>query len=196
MHRIVGPCATALLAALTLAACASSGGSSGAAGTPAGDASAHAATTSPGHAAAPAVAGGGKLIDVCATLSPARASQLTGKHLTSAEPRSTAGILSHCTYTGGSELLEVTVTVKGGPTLLGADVETLKAGGHPPATVSGVGDGAFSEPDPAGNAGSVGAASFASYGAVFGQTYIRIGGLTYVNADQGKQIAEILHAAM
>ncbi len=36
--------------------------------------------------------------------------------------------------------------------------------------------------------------AFASYGAVFGDTYIRIGGLTYVTPDQGKQIVELLHS--
>jgi hypothetical protein len=38
------------------------------------------------------------------------------------------------------------------------------------------------------------AAGFASYGAVFGDTYIKVGGLTYVTADQGKQIVEMLHS--
>jgi hypothetical protein len=194
--RIIGPCVAAVLATLSMAACASSGGSPGAAGTPAGAAPATATTASPSHAAAPAVAGGGKLIDVCAVLPAAKASQITGGRFTSAEPRSVAGLLAHCEYKGGTDLLQVTVTVQSGPRLLGVDVDALKAVGHPPTTVSGVGDGAFSEPDPAGNAGSVGASSFASYGAVFGQTYIKVGGLTYVNADQGKQIVEILHAAM
>ncbi len=46
------------------------------------------------------------------------------------------------------------------------------------------------------DAGSAGAASFASYGAVFGETYIKIGGLTYVTDAQGKQIAEDLHAKL
>jgi hypothetical protein len=51
-------------------------------------------------------------------------------------------------------------------------------------------------PDPNGNAGSAGAASFASYGAVFGETYIKIGGLTYVTSARGRQIAEDLHARL
>lgn len=200
MPRIIGPCAAAVLATLSLAACASSGGSSGAAGTATGTAVGEASVTatagSPDKAAAPAAAGGGKLIDVCTVLPAAKAGQITAGRFISAEPRSVAGLLAHCTYKGGTDLLQVTVTVQGGPRLLGGDVDALKAVGHPPTMVSGVGDGAFSEPDPDGNAGAVGASSFASYGAVFGQTYIKIGGLTHVDADQGKQIVEILHAAM
>jgi hypothetical protein len=42
----------------------------------------------------------------------------------------------------------------------------------------------------------IGASADASYGAVFGDTYIKVGGLTYVTAAQGKQIVEQLHAKM
>ena len=59
-----------------------------------------------------------------------------------------------------------------------------------------MGDEAFSAPDPKGNAGSVGASAFASYGAVFGNVYIQIGGLTYVTPAQGKAIVEELHAKL
>jgi hypothetical protein len=59
-----------------------------------------------------------------------------------------------------------------------------------------VSDAAFSEPNPNGNAGSEGAAGFASYGAVFGDTYIKIGGLTYVTPGHGKQIVEMLHSKL
>jgi hypothetical protein len=31
---------------------------------------------------------------------------------------------------------------------------------------------------------------------VFGEVYIKIGGLTYVTADQGKQIVELLHGKL
>jgi hypothetical protein len=75
-------------------------------------------------------------------------------------------------------------------------VSSLKAVGYPPDSVHGVGDEAFSEPDPKGNAGAVGASSVASYGAVFGAVYIQIGGLTYVTADQGKQIVDELHSKL
>lgn len=59
-----------------------------------------------------------------------------------------------------------------------------------------MGDQAFSEPNPQGNAGSVGASSVASYGALYGATFIQIGGLTYVTAGQGKQIVETLHSKL
>jgi hypothetical protein len=59
-----------------------------------------------------------------------------------------------------------------------------------------VGDEAWSIPDPKGNAGSAGAAAFGSYGALFGGAYIKIGGLTYVTPDQGKQIVELLHSKL
>jgi hypothetical protein len=54
-----------------------------------------------------------------------------------------------------------------------------------------VGDKAFTVQDPQGNAGSAGVAAFASYGALFGDRYVKIGGI-YVTPDQGKQIAEQL----
>jgi len=47
--------------------------------------------------------------------------------------------------------------------------------------------------DPAG--GSSGQPP-ASYGAVFGDIYIKIGGLTYVTAGQGKQIIELLDSKL
>jgi len=40
------------------------------------------------------------------------------------------------------------------------------------------------------------ASAAASYGAVFGSTYIKIGGLTYVTAAQGKQIVEQLDSKL
>ena len=93
-------------------------------------------------------------------------------------------------------LLQISVQVAGGKIGLDAIVGTLKSAGHPPNPVSGVGDEAFSEPNPEGNAGSVGASSFASYGALYGATFIQIGGLTYVTAGQGKQIVEDLHSKL
>jgi hypothetical protein len=40
------------------------------------------------------------------------------------------------------------------------------------------------------------ASGLGRYGAVFGDTYIKIGGLTYVTAAQGKQIVEQLHSKL
>jgi hypothetical protein len=83
-----------------------------------------------------------------------------------------------------------------GPDDYNLDISALKTVGHAPNSVKGVGDEAFSMPDPNGNAGSVGASSFASYGAVFGDVYIKIGGLNYVTPAQGKQIVEELHSKL
>ena len=100
-----------------------------------------------------------------------------------------------CEYDGqGADMLQVSVAVQNGLDAYNLDVSSLKAVGHAPNSVAGVGDKAFSMPDPNGNAGSVGASSFASYGALFGDVYIKIGGLTYVTPAQGKQIVEELHS--
>ena len=102
-----------------------------------------------------------------------------------------------CDYSAGdSALLQVSVTTEGGKIGYDSDLSTLKTAGFPPNSVTGVGDEAFSAPDPKGNAASVGASSFASYGALFGDVYIQIGGLTYVTPDQGKQIVEELHSKL
>jgi hypothetical protein len=52
-----------------------------------------------------------------------------------------------------------------------------------------VGDGAFFDTSP-------GVSMVANYGAVFGDVYIKIGELTPVTVDQGKQIVEELHAKL
>ncbi len=59
-----------------------------------------------------------------------------------------------------------------------------------------MGDKAFSQNDPNGNAGSVGVAAFASFGALYGDVFVQISGLDYVTAAQGTQIANAIHAAM
>jgi hypothetical protein len=64
-----------------------------------------------------------------------------------------------------------------------------------PIAVSGVGDKAFTVADPKGDAGSAGVAAFASYGALFGEQYIKIGG-SYVTPEQGKQIVEEIHGKL
>ncbi len=120
-------------------------------------------------------------------LTAAQASQITGTKFATTKPNSTAGQVFGCDYaTGDSALLQVSVTVKDGKIGYDADLNALKTAGFPPNSVTGVGDEAFSAPGPQGNAGSVGASAFASYGAVFGDVYIQIGGLTYVTPAQGK----------
>ncbi len=180
---------------LTAAAAACSGGA------PASTAStASSGTTSTGDSTSTdTTAGGGavKNFDVCAALPVAAASQITGTTFTKTKSSSVQGVVFGCDYDGpNSALLQISVETQYGKSALANDVSALKTVGHPPRPISGVGDEAFSEPDPKGNAGAVGASAAASYGAVFGSTYIKIGGLTYVTAAQGKQIVEQLHSKM
>jgi hypothetical protein len=183
--------ALATCAALALAACGPSGTSGGAPAVTPG-VSTQSGSTQPGSTQ-PA-AGKPKNSDVCGVLTAAAASQITGTQFTTTKSSSVEGLIFECEYGGpDSALLQVSVTTQNGKDVFDADINALKAVGHAPNLVPGVGDEAFSEPDPRGNAGSVGASAFASFGAVFGDVYVRIGGLTYVTADQGKQIAEQLH---
>ena len=142
-------------------------------------------------------AGAAVHIDVCSALPAAAASQITGTTFTKTKSSSVEGVVFGCDYDGpNSALLQITVDTQLGKLGLANDVSALKTVGHPPRPVSGVGDEAFSEPNPQGNAGAIGASAAASYGAVFGSTYIKIGGLTYVTAAQGKQIVEELHSKL
>lgn len=189
MHRIVS--AAAIVAVALCAACGTSSSntsSSGRAGS--GD------TSHTSMAGGIATTGDGTLINVCKVLPIAKASQIVGKKFTTAKASTLMNQITKCEYSGGNQLLQISISVAGGETLLGSDVDALKAVGHPAKHVSGVGDDAISEPAPKGNAGAVGAAASTSFAAVFGQTYIHIGGLTYVTAAQGKQIVELLYAAM
>jgi hypothetical protein len=185
------------LVLLTAAAAACSGG----APAPAASTSSSGTTTSTGNSTSTdtTTTGGGavKNFDVCTALPAAAASQITGTTFTKTKSSSVQGVVFGCDYDGpNSALLQISVETQFGKSALANDVSALKTVGHPPRPVSGVGDEAFSEPDPKGNAGAVGASAAASYGAVFGSTYIKVGGLTYVTAAQGKQIVEQLHAKM
>ncbi len=136
-------------------------------------------------------------LDVCTALPAATLSQITGTTFTTTKSDSTAGVLFSCEYDGAdAALVQIEVSPQQGKIGYDSDVNALTTVGHPPTTVSGVGDEAWSTPDPKGNAGSVGAAAFGSYGALFGGAYIKIGGLTYVTADQGKQIVELLDSKL
>ncbi len=178
--------------AITLAAC----GASAAAGKPA-DQAQNAASPASQSAGTQPGSGPARNIDVCADLPARAASQITGTTFTKVKPSSVEGQVFACEYDGpGSALLQVTIDTLTGREGLDTDVSALTTVGHAPAHISGVGDDAFSEPNPSGNAGSAGASAFASYGAVFGSIYIKIGGLTYVTADQGKQIVEQLHGKL
>ena len=189
--------ASVILVAVSATAC--SGGSNTAAAAPpastastgaSGTATTPAAGTTPGS-------GSGKNFDVCTALTAAAASKITGTKFTKAKSSSVEGQIFNCEYDGpDAALLQISVQVANGKDGLDSIVASLKAVSHPPTPVSGVGDEAFSEPNPEGNAGSVGASSFASYGALYGATFIQIGGLTYVTAGQGKQIVEDLHSKL
>ena len=191
--------ASLTLAAASVTACSAGSKTATDASAPTG---ASAGTTGGGATSAAAAGNAGtsgavKNFDVCTALSAAQASQITGITFATTKPNSVAGQIFGCDYSAGdSALLQVSVTTQNGKIGYDADVSALKTAGFPPNSVTGVGDEAFSMPDPKGNSGSVGASSFASYGAVFGDVYIQIGGLTYVNPDQGKQIVEELHSKL
>ncbi len=178
---------------LALAGCGGSGtGSSGTVG----PGQAGGSSGQPPASTQPAPAHG-KSIDVCTVLPATTASQITGTKLTTTKSSNVEDVVFGCDYGGpDSALLQISVDTQDGKGSFDTDISALKAVGHPPAKIAGVGDEAFSEPNPNGNAGSAGAAGFASYGAVFGDVYIKIGGLTYVTADQGKQIVELLHGKL
>jgi hypothetical protein len=188
--------ASLILVAASVAAC-SGGSKTASAALPA---SASVGTTGGSGSSATGNAGTSSSVqkfDVCAALSAAAASQITGTTFTTAKSSNVQGLIFNCEYQGSdAALLQISVDTQDGKDGLDVDVSALKAVGHAPTPVTGVGDEAFSEPNPKGNAGSVGASSFASYGAVFGNTYIKIGGLTYVTAAQGKQIVEELHSKL
>jgi hypothetical protein len=189
--RVPAAFAAAGLIVITASATACSGGSA-----PAGTAGSSGPETTQGTGAA-AGSGSAAKLDVCTALTAAAASQITGTTFTKTKSSSVAGVVYSCEYDGpNAALLQISVSTQGGPVEFATDVSALKTVGHPPVSVAGVGDKAFSEPDPKGNAGSAGASSFASFGALFGPAYIHVGGLTYVTASQGKQIAEELHSRM
>ena len=191
--------ASLTLAAASVTACSAGPKTATDASAPTG-ASAGAATAVAASAAATGNSGASgavKNFDVCTALTAAAASQITGTKFTTTKSSNLEGMIFNCEYDGAdAALLQISVTTQGGKIGYDSDLSTLKTAGFPPNSVTGVGDEAFSAPDPKGNAGSVGASSFASYGALFGDVYIQIGGLTYVTPGQGKQIVEELHGKL
>ena len=200
--------AVGLALAVTASATACSAGSKAVAGAAAptgADATSAAVAAGASSAAAAAnsaagnsgASGTGKNLDVCTALTAAQVSQITGTTFTTTKPNSVANEIFGCDYsTGYSALLQVSVHTVNGKDDYDLDVSSLKSVGFPPNSVAGVGDEAFSMPDPKGGGGNEGASSFASYGAVFGDVYIKIGGLNYVTPAQGKQIVEELHSKL
>jgi hypothetical protein len=200
--------AAVLAASLTLAAAASvtacSAGSKSAADTsaPASASAASASATSAsaaGAAAASTAAAGNsgssgtvKSLDVCTALTAAQASQIVGTTFATTKANSVDNQIFGCDYsTGDSALLQVSVEMTNGKSVYGSQVDALKTVGSPPVAEKGVGDEAFYE-----SADTPGASIVATYGAVFGDVFIKIGGLTPVTAAQGKQIVEELHSKL
>jgi hypothetical protein len=182
-----------VLVAVSVTAC--SGGPKTAAAAPA--AATTKASGSTRSAGSPAGSSSATKFNVCTALPAAAASQITGTTFTKTKSGDVKGLIFSCEYDGpNSALLQISVQTSYGKDGFNTDVSALKTVGHAPNSVTGVGDEAFSEPDPKGNAGSVGASSFASFGAVFGDSYIQIGGLTYVTASQGTQIVNRLHSKL
>jgi hypothetical protein len=191
MKRILIVPATGLLLALT----ACGGGSSSTGGTTAAApptalasslaAAAATASTDPGASSS---SGAGSL-DVCSVLPVGDVSRITGVAYTKTQGNSTMGQIFGCDYSDAQyHLLQVSVTVVNGSIAYDADVQAMSTL-QKPIPVTGVGDKAFTVADPKGNAGAAGVAAFASYGALFGDVYIKIGG-GYVTPDQGKQLVE------
>jgi hypothetical protein len=195
--------AAVLAASLALAAAASvtacSAGSKSATDTSAPtSASATSAAAAGAGAASTATAGNSgssgtvKNFDVCTALSAAQASQIVGTTFATTKPNSVDNQIFGCDYsTGDSALLQVSVEMTNGKSVYGAQVDALKTVGSPPVLEKGVGDEAFYE-----SADNPGASIVAAYGAVFGDVFIKIGGLTPVTAAQGKQIVEELHGKL
>jgi hypothetical protein len=179
--------AAGLLLALT--AC---GGGSGGSGTPGAGTDPSKALASLAAAASATTPGS---VDVCKVLPAADVSSITGTSYTNTKPNSTMGQIFGCDYSNSQyALLQISVTVVNGALDYQSDTEAM-ASLEKPIPVSGVGDKAFTVTDPKGNAGAAGVAAFASYGALFGDQYIKIGG-SYVTPDQGKQIVEEIHGAL
>jgi hypothetical protein len=153
------------------------------------------APTPPADAGGPAASAGA--VDVCSLMTPSALKQVTGTTYTKIEPDSVEAMIYSCNYTSSDfHQLTISVTVSGGAIGYQADLDTLHTMGDDPNPVPGVGDKAFSQKDPKGNAGAVGVASFASFGALYGDVFVQLSGLDYVNAAQGAQIANQIHAAM
>jgi hypothetical protein len=190
-------CLILVVAPVTACSSASKPAAAGAGSGPAATSAAPAGASAPAGSSSTPSSGGGttKDVDVCSVLTLADVARITGTTFTSTKADNTAGVIFGCDYDASGTDLQISVSPQQGKIGFDADVSALTGAGFAPTKVSGVGDEAWSEPDPKGG-GSAGAAAFGSYGALFGQTYIKIGGLTYVNPDQGKQIVEQIQSKL
>ncbi len=145
-----------------------------------------------------AASGGGELkgaVNVCALMPPATLSQITGKTFQKAEPDNTPSYqLYNCNYStdptsGGvtAEQLNLDILGKGGAVGLKADVDAasqVKSSLTTLHPVSGIGDKAY------------GGGIEARLEVLYGDTLIKISGLTEITEDQGKQIISQLHSKL
>jgi hypothetical protein len=147
-------------------------------------------------AATPADDASSGSVGVCSLLPASDVSRITGALYTKTKSSAVMNQIFGCDYTNSQfALLQVSLAVSNGSIAYDADVQAMSATGHAPDPVSGVGDKAFATQDPQGSAGSAGVAVFASYGALFGDQYVKIGG-SCVTPDQGKQLAEEVDGAL
>jgi hypothetical protein len=193
--RVATVCASTGLTLLAVAATACSGASSPGAAAPAGTATSAAAGSQSAGGSAGSPASVSK-VNVCRALPAATVSQITGTTFTKTKPSNVEGVIFTCEYEGHLTEMEVSVAMQDGAGDLSADTSALRTAGYAPKKVAGVGDEAFAEPAPKGNVGAAAAASFASFGAVFGNTYINISGLVFVTPVEGTKIVEDLHSKL
>jgi hypothetical protein len=182
---------------LTLTACGGGGSGSGTAAAPPSAVVASLASAAADASASPAsgTSSGTGAVDVCSVLPVGDVSRITHTHYTTTKGNSVAGQIFGCDYSDAQyQLLQVSVSVVNGALDYESDTQAMSSL-EKPIPVTGVGDKAFTVADPKGSAGSAGVAAFASYGVLFGDQYIKIGG-AYVTPDQGKQIAEEIHGKL
>ena len=183
------------LAALSLAAC----GSSSKSATKASSGQGGGATPSTAPAAKTGSGGsGGGLkgsVNVCSLMPAATLSQITGKTFAKAEEDDTPSYqIYKCKYTtdptaGGvtGEQLDLDILGKGGAVGLQANVDAanqVKSSLTALTPVSGIGDKAY------------GGGIEARLEVLYGDTLIKISGLTEITIDQGKQIISQLHSKL
>ena len=190
-RRVAMAIVASATAAASLAGCGSSSKSST-------SSAAHSAGASSSKTATKAASGGGGLkgaVNVCALMPPATLSQITGKTFQKAEADNTPSYqLYKCNYStdptsGGTtvEQLDLDIIGKGGAVGLNADVDAasqVKSSLTTLHPVSGIGDKAY------------GGGIEARLEVLYGDTLIKISGLTEITEDQGKQIISQLHSKL
>jgi hypothetical protein len=177
-------------AAISVAGCGSSSkASSSASAQTAGGSSTKAATKAGTGGSSDGLKGA---VNVCALMPPATLSQITGKQFTMTEPNNTPSYqLYSCNYTSpvaqGANQLSLDIIGKDGAVGLSADVDAAKQVNNKLTSltpVSGIGDKAY------------GGGIQGRLEVLYGDTLIKISGLTDVTTDQAKQIITQLHSKL